>query len=580
MKILLDIQCIQDGCLGTFTVLRSYLGRVFSDSELYVLFNTEKKFDIKIISSVCPGELKRENIRRYSPLSLPTNELVEKANLALYLDAIWQTSPDFIITGEVYYRQIRTVINEYCEVGCLKIAEDCNFYIVPFAALDLNALGRKTKSAEDVSKIWVCNDSSLNIKKKLSEIVRGQRAIYNINDICLTLSSCFNSDNDRKLAAQSVVNQKKYAVYYDVTSIINQQHMSGIKRVSDQLMKYLPDFIPENYQIINIAYIQGEYRRISYLNNKLRVGQVINPVYGDIYLSVALNAETQLKTRDLLMTWKFKGVSLIAVVYDLVFVKFPQFVAPGGVKALVPWLDFVCCTFDLILTDSHSVKKELISYLDTKFSSIVKPHVEYFHLGVDENRVCKKALLSSDLISLKNAGSTVFCAVSTVEPRKGYVELVKAFEQLLSKVDNCLLLIVGRDGWKSKVIKETITSSRYYGKKIFWFNNASDDHLSQIYKFSDVYISASYYEGFGLGVVEAIKFEKALLLRELPVYREICGDLAVYFNSDDLCDKLKYCHDHIDALRNAPLPLVLSWRQSSEMLWRLIEKSALLVKKL
>ncbi len=50
---------------------------------------------------------------------------------------------------------------------------------------------------------------------------------------------------------------------------------------------------------------------------------------------------------------------------------------------------------------------------------------------------------------------------------------------------------------------------------------------------------ASEAEGFGLAVVEGARHKKPLILRDLPVFREIAGDSAFYFDGlrpDDLAD--------------------------------------------
>lgn len=67
-------------------------------------------------------------------------------------------------------------------------------------------------------------------------------------------------------------------------------------------------------------------------------------------------------------------------------------------------------------------------------------------------------------------------------------------------------------------------------KKLFWFSNVSDEFLAQLYIHAKCVIVASENEGFGLSVVEGAFYDKPLLLRDIPVFRELVGDDAYYFD--------------------------------------------------
>ncbi|MPM15127.1 hypothetical protein SDC9_61493 [bioreactor metagenome] len=84
-------------------------------------------------------------------------------------------------------------------------------------------------------------------------------------------------------------------------------------------------------------------------------------------------------------------------------------------------------------------------------------------------------------------------------------------------------------------------------------------------------IAASYAEGFGLPLIEAAHFNLPIISRNIPVFREVAGDHAFYFdakNGDELALQLKQWLG-LFACKEHPLPgnlRALSWRQSTEEL--------------
>ena len=110
------------------------------------------------------------------------------------------------------------------------------------------------------------------------------------------------------------------------------------------------------------------------------------------------------------------------------------------------------------------------------------------------------------------------------------------------------------------------------GKRLFWLQSVSDQYLQQLYKVSAGLIAASYGEGFGLPLIEAAQYKIPVIARNIPVFREVAGEFAEYFDatssdvelSDFLSDWLKRCekneHAAVDGM------CWLSWSESAKNL--------------
>jgi glycosyltransferase involved in cell wall biosynthesis len=57
-----------------------------------------------------------------------------------------------------------------------------------------------------------------------------------------------------------------------------------------------------------------------------------------------------------------------------------------------------------------------------------------------------------------------------------------------------------------------------------------DEELIKLYQTSDALVQPSLSEGFGLTGVEALAAGAVLLASDIPIFREVYGDAAIYFN--------------------------------------------------
>ena len=124
-----------------------------------------------------------------------------------------------------------------------------------------------------------------------------------------------------------------------------------------------------------------------------------------------------------------------------------------------------------------------------------------------------------------------FLSVGTLEPRKGYFDLITLWDNLLkSSSISYPLVIIGKYGWKTQRVKWKLKYAKY--SHIHWVSSCCSGALNQYYDKAIAYISNSSKEGFNIPALEARNSSALpLILRDLPVHREIHGHFA-YFYSD------------------------------------------------
>jgi glycosyltransferase involved in cell wall biosynthesis len=174
--------------------------------------------------------------------------------------------------------------------------------------------------------------------------------------------------------------------------------------------------------------------------------------------------------------------------------------------------------------------------------------------------------------------------VGTIEPRKGHLQTIAAFDALWAQGLDVNLVIVGKEGWiglpddQRRTIPTIVATLRNHpqlGKRLFWLDGISDEYLERIYAASACLIAASEDEGFGLPLIEAAQHKLPILARDIPVFREVAGEHAYYFSGDKAGDLAMAArawlklHAEGRAPHSADMPW-LTWKQSAARLLQIV----------
>jgi glycosyltransferase involved in cell wall biosynthesis len=124
-----------------------------------------------------------------------------------------------------------------------------------------------------------------------------------------------------------------------------------------------------------------------------------------------------------------------------------------------------------------------------------------------------------------------FLMVGTIEPRKGYAQVLGAFEELWGRGVDVNLAIVGRPGWLVDSLLKQLRRHPESGKRLLWLQQISDEFLDAIYPAAVCLIAASESEGYGLPLVEAARHRLPIIARDIAPFREIADGSAFFFHS-------------------------------------------------
>ena len=332
--------------------------------------------------------------------------------------------------------------------------------------------------------------------------------------------------------------------FYDVSELAQHDHQTGIQRVVRSILAQLLTYPPEGYAIEPVLARRNEEgyyyaRRFTQEFLGLTIDGVntatdapIDPHAGDIFLRLELQPEVVLLQADYYAELRSLGVKVFFGVHDLLPIWMPHYFPEGTEENHTRWLGRLARA-DGVVCVSRSVADEVAQWLHLESPKRLRPlKLGWFHLGADLAGSVPSKGLPEDAPRMLAAlaAHPSFLMVSTIEPRKGHLQTLAAFEQLWNSCVKVNLVVVGRHGWHMEAFVTRLKSHPELGLRLHWPENVSDEYLDQIYAASTCLLAPSEGEGFGLPLIEAARHELPIIARNLPVFREVAGNHAHYFS--------------------------------------------------
>jgi glycosyltransferase involved in cell wall biosynthesis len=143
---------------------------------------------------------------------------------------------------------------------------------------------------------------------------------------------------------------------------------------------------------------------------------------------------------------------------------------------------------------------------------------------------------AAELSSLKPNGinEPYFLFVGTLEPRKNLFGLIEAYSKLpLDVRKSALFVIVGGKGWGG-VDVVAIASKFGVEDRIRVFGYVTDAQLATLYTYAIFLAMPSFYEGFGLPLLEAMSRGTPVLTSNCASMPEVAGDAGLFVDPNDV----------------------------------------------
>jgi glycosyltransferase involved in cell wall biosynthesis len=262
----------------------------------------------------------------------------------------------------------------------------------------------------------------------------------------------------------------------------------------------------------------------------------------------------------------------LAVIHDLNFEHHPEDIPKGALNYLKKYFPRFAKKANRICTVSEYSKQDIINTygIDADKIDVSYNGVSEVFSPISENEV--KAIQTEF-----TQGRPYLLFVGAIHKRKNLNRLLKAFERIKKETDlPHQLLIVGEPMWNSQQVQLNSAIKPY----VSFTGHLPLNKLALVMGSADIFTFVSYFEGFGIPLLEAMQSGTPVLAGRETSLPEIGGNAALYCDPFDVEDIYKnlllLMNDESlqDDLKRKGLERSkeFSWDNTAEQLWTSFEK--------
>ena len=327
--------------------------------------------------------------------------------------------------------------------------------------------------------------------------------------------------------------------------------------------KYDEEFIFSSNITPVVLYPQARHPFLYYWWFEYSVARILNWVKPDIFYSP--DGYLSLNTK----------VPSIPVIHDLNYEHYPK-----DLPRLTSWyyrhyFPLFAARAERILTVSAFSKQDIVQHYNINADKIdvVYNAADKQYASMDENKKREiKAQYSND--------EDYFLYVSALHPRKNVKRLLEAFDKVKkASASPIKLVLVGPHYFKNSEMEDVYREMKFKNDVVFT-GRLNVEELSKVMgaAFSLVYVS--YFEGFGIPLIEAMQCDVPVIASDITSIPEITGDAARMvdpFSVDSIADGM------LEILKNPAIRQNLiekgrdrctffTWDKTAQLTWQSIEK--------
>lgn len=317
------------------------------------------------------------------------------------------------------------------------------------------------------------------------------------------------------------------------------QNFTGLGNYSRYIVDILCQFYPENEYIL-YAPKKRENKKLNKLTNQYRQLQLAYPVtfwerkFRSLWRISGITHQLEKEkvsiyhglSNELPLNIHKSNIKSIVTIHDLIFLRYPQYYHFIDRKIYTYKFRKACENADKIIAISECTKRDIIS-----FFHIPSDKIEVVYQGCDPifgqsvNNEKKEEVRSKYQLPAK-----YILNVGSIEERKNALLLVQTLPQLPQDIH---LVIVGKRTPYTKKI-ERFASEHNLTSKVHIMHNVPFGDLPAIYQLAEIFAYPSYFEGFGIPIIEALHSGIPVVAATGSCLEEAGGPDSIYVNPDSV----------------------------------------------
>jgi len=314
------------------------------------------------------------------------------------------------------------------------------------------------------------------------------------------------------------------------------QNNTGLGNYSRTLISSLATYYPEHHYYLYAPKLTGMYNPAAFDNMTTILPQkALHRLLKGLWRSKFVVSELGQQGIDLYHGLSHEipfgihksEVKSIVTMHDLIFERNPEQYNPIDVQTYRRKAKYACQYADKVIAISEQTKQDLITYYNTPADKIAVAYQSCDEsFGVKHSEADIKQMLS-------NYGfpKEYFLYVGSLIERKNLLGILQAMVQLKGKVDVPLVVVGGGSSYKKKVI-DFIAANGLQNKVILVNDTVkfAYNDLPALYQGAKALIYPSFFEGFGIPILEAMWCRTPVVTSTGSCFGETAGDAALYID--------------------------------------------------
>jgi glycosyltransferase involved in cell wall biosynthesis len=221
---------------------------------------------------------------------------------------------------------------------------------------------------------------------------------------------------------------------------------------------------------------------------------------------------------------KRQQVRPLFVVHDLIPISHPEYCRAGERERHITRMNNALTAASGIIANSQATLNELSAFA-ASIGQAMPPSVV--------------ALLAPGMLGIfpgeRPIAAPYFVILSTIEPRKNHWMLLQLWRGLVERLGQAAprLVVIGQRGWECENVVDLLERCEQLKGFVTELQACSDAELVTYLHHAQALLFPSFAEGYGMPLVEALTLGVPVIASDLPVFKEIAGDIPEYLDPLD-----------------------------------------------
>jgi glycosyltransferase involved in cell wall biosynthesis len=244
--------------------------------------------------------------------------------------------------------------------------------------------------------------------------------------------------------------------------------------------------------------------------------------------AIYLNAAQHAFEHSRFFRWLDRRPDIVPVflVHDLIPLDYPEFFPSENYGRFKRRVDTIVKHARAIITTTHDVATRINAEYRQRGRAPVPIHVEPLASPLELKEIGQNINL--------NFNAPYFIMVSTIEPRKNHLLLINVWRELARRGGIVpKLVLVGRRGWLCDQVCRELDLAPDLKPHIVEISGLPSVHLRGLISKARALLLPSFKEGYGLSIVEALSLGTPVVCSDIPVFREVSQNAAMFLSPID-----------------------------------------------